>query len=102
MHQVSSHTGFMGSPPRQWTKWTAGKTKQPMPYPDSALSASRFLRMCSLMFFTKSSVQRPEEQDIAELDPEPSLIATIHATTDWVVPYMDYKTRGILPADELL
>ena len=42
------------------------------------------------------------EQDIAEPNPEPALVATIHATPDWVVPYLDYKTWGILPADELL
>src|SRR3954469_806624 len=52
--------------------------------------------------FTKTFVQPPTEQDIAEPDPEPALVATIHATPDWVVPYMDYKTQGILPADELL
>ena len=51
---------------------------------------------------TKPSVQPPTRQDIAEPDPEPALVATIHATPDWVVPYLDYKTRGILPADELL
>ena len=51
---------------------------------------------------TKPSVQPPTEQDIAEPDPEPALVTAIHATPDWVVPYMDYKTRGILLADELL
>ena len=51
---------------------------------------------------TKPSVQPPAEQDIAEPDPQPALVAAIHATPDWVVPYLDYKTRGILPVDELL
>src|SRR3954470_13812277 len=51
---------------------------------------------------TKPSVQPPTEQDIAEPDPEPALVAAIHATPDWVVPYMDYMTRGTLPVDELM
>src|SRR3954468_13997365 len=51
---------------------------------------------------TNPSVQPPAEQDIEKPHPEPALVATIHATLDWVVPYLDYKTRGILPADELL
>src|SRR4051812_37815137 len=34
----------------------------------------------------KSSLQPPAEQDIAEPDPEPALIAAILATPDWVVP----------------
>src|SRR4051812_13457309 len=55
-----------------------------------------------LHILTKTSVQPPTEQDIAEPDPEPALVAEIHVTPDWVVPYMDYMTRGILPADELL
>src|SRR3954462_7376119 len=42
---------------------------------------------------TKPYVQPPTE---------PALVAAIHATPDWVVPYLDYKTWGILPADELL
>ena len=51
---------------------------------------------------TKPSVQPPTEQDIAEPDPEPALVAAIRATPVWVVPYMDYMTQGILPSDELL
>src|SRR4051812_28349315 len=51
---------------------------------------------------SKSSVQPAAEQDIAEPDPETALMATIHATPDWVVPYLDYKTRGILPPNEIL
>src|ERR1041385_7098769 len=51
---------------------------------------------------TKPSVQPPTEQDIAEPDPESALVAAIHATPSWVVPYLDYKTRGILPQDEIL
>src|SRR3954464_12212202 len=50
----------------------------------------------------RPSVQPPTEQDIAEPDPEPALVAAIHATPDWVVPYLDYKTPGVLPAYELL
>src|SRR3954468_21340726 len=51
---------------------------------------------------TKPSVQIPTEQDIAEPDPEPALVAAVHATPSWVVPYLDYKTRGMLPPDEVL
>src|ERR1041385_4565922 len=51
---------------------------------------------------TNPSVQPPTEQDIAEPDPEPALVGEIHATPSWVVPYLDYKTRGILPQDEML
>src|SRR3954462_5353332 len=51
---------------------------------------------------TKPSVQPPTEKDIVEPDPEPALVAAIHATPSWVVPYLDYKTRGILPSDEIL
>src|SRR3954470_22999309 len=51
---------------------------------------------------TKPSEQPPAEQDIVEPDPEPALVAAIHATLDWVVPYLDYKTWGILPPDEIL
>src|SRR3954471_6904063 len=43
-----------------------------------------------LDILTKSSVQSPTEQDIAESDPRPALEAAIHATPDWAVPYMDY------------
>src|SRR3954468_18068837 len=50
---------------------------------------------------TKPSVQIPTEQDIAEPDPEPTLVAVIHATPLWVVPYLEYKTRGILTTDEV-
>src|SRR3954468_23445558 len=39
--------------------------------------------------FTKPYVQSPTDQDIAEPDPEPALVAAIHATPDWVVPYLD-------------
>src|SRR4051812_3322375 len=55
-----------------------------------------------LDILTKLSIQSPTEQDIAEPDPGAALIAAIHATPDWVVPYMDYMTRRTLPADELL
>src|SRR3954462_14024873 len=51
---------------------------------------------------TKPSVQSLTEQDIAEPDPGPALVAEIHVTPDWVVPYMDYMTRGTLSADDLL
>src|SRR3954464_12192412 len=55
-----------------------------------------------LDILTKPYVQSPTEQDIAEPDPEPALVAAIHATPDWIVPYMDYMTRGTLPDDELM
>src|SRR4051812_25695898 len=55
-----------------------------------------------LDILTKPSVQSPTEQDIAESEPEPALVAAIHATPDWVVPYMYYMTWGTLPVDELL
>src|SRR3954465_3807136 len=55
-----------------------------------------------LDILTKPSVQIPTKQDIAEPDPEPALVAPIHATPSWVVPYLDYKTWGILPTDEVL
>src|SRR4051794_27114940 len=37
---------------------------------------------------TKPSVQIPTEPYIAEPDPEPTLVAAIHATPSWVVPYL--------------
>src|ERR1043165_1079551 len=55
-----------------------------------------------LDILTKLFVQSPTEQDIAELDPETTLVAAIHAIPEWVVPYMDYMTRGILSDDEFL
>src|SRR3954465_4283616 len=55
-----------------------------------------------LDILTKPYVHPPTEQHIAEPDPEPSLVAAIHATPDCTVPYMDYMTQGILPEDELL
>ena len=30
------------------------------------------------------------------------LVAALHAIPDWTVPYLDYLTRGELPADELM
>src|SRR3954469_7462031 len=51
---------------------------------------------------TKPSAQSSTEQYIEEPDLEPALVAAIHASPDWVVPYMDYMTRGTLPAGELL
>src|SRR4051812_38435775 len=50
-----------------------------------------------LDILTTPSVQPPTEQDIAEPDLEPALVAAIHATPDWVLPYMDYKTPGDTP-----
>src|SRR3954465_14919235 len=41
-----------------------------------------------LDILTMSSVQSPVEQDIAEPDPGPALVAAIHATPDFAVPYM--------------
>src|SRR3954465_13979703 len=31
-----------------------------------------------------------------------ALVAAIHGTPDWAVPYIDYMTQGVLPADEFL
>src|SRR3954469_12630394 len=76
---------------------------------EAAYALSRLGSQCKpvppnvfLDVLTKPSVQPPTEQDIAEPDPDPALVAAIHATHDWVVPYLDYKTRGILQADDLL
>ena len=48
------------------------------------------------------SVQPPTEEDIVVPDPELALVAALHATPAWVTPYLEYKTRGVLPADEFL
>ena len=49
-----------------------------------------------------TSVKLPSEEDLAVPDPESQLVAALHATLDWAIPYMAYLTRGELPADELL
>src|SRR3954467_14081848 len=36
------------------------------------------------------SVQLPIEQDIVVPDPKMALVAAIHATPSWVIPYVDY------------
>ena len=48
------------------------------------------------------SVKLPTEEDIAIPDPEAALVATIHATPDWTVPYLAYLSRGELPAEEII
>ena len=51
---------------------------------------------------THPSVWLPTKEEIAIPDPELALVAALHATPEWVAPYLDYKTRGILPEDEFL
>ena len=62
------------------------------------------------------SVKLPTEEDLAIPDPEPrlvaalhaipdleaQLVAALHAIPDWTVPYLAYMTRGELPEDETL
>ena len=40
------------------------------------------------------SVKLPSEEDLAVPDPESQLVAALHATPDWAIPYMAYLTRG--------
>src|SRR4051812_36220698 len=49
-----------------------------------------------------SSVHVPTEDKITIPDPEPALVAALHATPKWFTPYLEYKTRGTLPTDEFL
>ena len=49
----------------------------------------------------KPSVKLPTEEDLAVPDPETQLVAVLHATPDWTVPYLAYLNRGELPEDEL-
>ena len=42
-----------------------------------------------LDILTHPSVQTPVVEDIAIPDPEPTLVAALHATPSWVVPYLD-------------
>ena len=48
------------------------------------------------------SVKLPTEEDLAVPDPEAQLVAALHITPDWTVPYLAYMTRGELPEDETL
>ena len=48
------------------------------------------------------SVKSPAEEDLAIPDPEAQLVAALHATPNWTVPYLAYMTRGELPEDETL
>ena len=48
------------------------------------------------------SVKLPIEEDLAIPDPEAQLVAALHVTPDWTVPYLAYMTRGELPEDETL
>ena len=47
------------------------------------------------------SVKLPTKEDLAVPDPEAQLVAVLHATPDWTVPYLAYLNRGELPTDEL-
>jgi hypothetical protein len=47
------------------------------------------------------SVKLPTEEDLAVPDPEAQLVAALHEIPDWTIPYLDYLTRGALPADEI-
>lgn len=51
---------------------------------------------------THHSVRLQTEEEITILDPELALVAALHATPEWVTPYLDYKTCGILPKYEFL
>ena len=48
------------------------------------------------------SVKLPTGEVLAVPDPEAQLVAAIHVTPDWTVPFLAYMTRGELPADETL
>ena len=48
------------------------------------------------------SAKLPIEEDLAVPDPEAQLVAALHATPDWTVPYLAYMTCGELPEDEIL
>ena len=48
------------------------------------------------------SVKLPTEEDLAVPDPEAQLVAALHITPDWTVPYLAYMARGDLPEDETL
>ena len=48
------------------------------------------------------SLKLPTEEDLAVPDPEAQLVAALHITPDWTVPYLAYMTRGELPEDETL
>ena len=36
----------------------------------------------------------PTEEDLDVPDPEAQLVAALHITPDWTVPYLAYMTRG--------
>ena len=44
----------------------------------------------------------PSEEELAIPDPESQLVAALHVTPDWVLPYLTYLARGELPSDEVL
>ena len=47
-------------------------------------------------------VKLPTKEDLVVPDLEAQLVAILHVTTDWTVPYLAYMTRGELPEDESL
>jgi hypothetical protein len=48
------------------------------------------------------SVKLPTEEDIAIPDLEVALVAAVHATPNWTVPYLAYLTHGELLAEEII
>ena len=44
----------------------------------------------------------PTEEELAIPDPESQLVAALHVTPDWALPYLAYLARGELPTDEVL
>ena len=48
------------------------------------------------------SVKIPTEEELAIPDLEAQLVATLHVTPDWTVPYLAYMNQGELPDDETL
>ena len=48
------------------------------------------------------SVKLPTEEDLVVPDLEAQLVAALHTTPDWTVPYLAYMSRGELPNDQVL
>ena len=48
------------------------------------------------------SVKLLGEADLAIPDPKAQLVASLHVTPDWTLPYLDYMNRGELAEDETL
>ena len=65
-------------------------------FPAKASSSNVFLDI-----LLKPTVILPSEEELAIPDPESQLVAALHATPDWVLPYLAYLARGELPTDEV-